>query len=157
MNGNHFLSGSLSRSVRVTIHWILQALAGILITSAFTLVFINKNRFGYPHFKSTHSLFGLSTVIITYITIFGGIVTRLSFDLRKTIPPIIFKTIHSFFGLIVYVLAMITISFGIYSYLVSTTAMQGSLIGILVVTALYVLYESIFTFVKRAKTILAKE
>lgn len=160
MNGNHFLTGTLNRSNKVTVHWVLQASAGILITSAFTLIIIHKSRNGFPHFKSTHALFGLTTVIFTYVSIIGGIVTRFSLELRHKMRPVISKTMHSFNGIINYILAIITICFGIYTSWftsVSTPAVQGSIIGVLVVTTLYILYNSILTFKIRIKTVIARE
>lgn len=160
MNGNHFLTGSLTRSTRVTIHWVLQGMAIILITSAFIIQIIQKSKLGLPHFKSAHSLFGLTTVIFTYISILGGIVTKFSFELRHKMRPIISKTMHSFNGIINYILGITTICFAIYTSWfksVSTAAVRGSLVGVLAVTTIYVLYKSILTFTSRVKTMRAKE
>lgn len=113
MADNNFLTQSLSYQNRVTVHWILQSSALLLITIAQTCIFLNKNNLGKSHYTTTHSLFGLTTYLLTVIGSLGGLFTKFSFQLKHIMKPAVTKIIHSFAGLLTYILAIITICLGI--------------------------------------------
>lgn len=113
MADNNFLTQSLNYQNRVTVHWVLQTCALLLITIAQTCIFLNKNNLGKEHYQTTHSLFGLTTYLLTVLSSLGGFLTKYSFKLKNIIRPAITKIIHSFSGLLTYMLAMTTICLGI--------------------------------------------
>lgn len=113
MANNNFLTRSLSYQNRVTVHWILQTSALVLITVAQTCIFVNKNNLGKDHYQTTHSLFGLTTYLLTVLSSIGGIFSKFSFQFRNYLKPAITKILHSCSGLLTYLLAIITICLGI--------------------------------------------
>jgi cytochrome b-561 domain containing protein 2 len=119
MADNNFVTQTLSYQNRVTVHWILQTSALILITIAQTCIYLNKNKLGKEHYQSTHALFGLSTYLLTVVSTLGGVFTRYSFQLKKFVKPTIMKILHSFAGLLTYLLAIITICLGINQFWLS--------------------------------------
>lgn len=116
MADNNFLTQGLNYHNRVTVHWVLQTSALILITVAQTCIFLNKNRLGKDHYQTTHSLFGVTTYLLTVFTSLGGISTKYSFQLKNYIKPAVTKVLHSFIGLLTYLLAMTTICLGINQF-----------------------------------------
>ena len=144
MADNNFLTQSLNYQNRITVHWILQTSALILITVAQTCIFLNKNRLGKDHYQSVHSLFGLTTYLLTVLSSIGGIFTKFSFQLRSYLKPVIIKIMHSFSGLLTYILAIITICIGIdqlwdESYDIYTKTIVFTLLAF---TTLYVTIKS---------------
>lgn len=152
MADNNFLTQSLNYQNRVTVHWILQLSALILITVAQTCIFINKNRLGKSHYQTTHSLFGLTTYLLTVVSTLGGVFTKYSFQIKHIMKPILTKTLHSFAGLLTYVLAVITICLGInQSWNKSYDSSVVSIICVsLFITTLYVSIKSFILFFSRA-------
>lgn len=152
MADNNFLTQSLNYQNRVTVHWILQTSALILITVAQTCIFLNKNRLGKSHYQSTHSLFGLATYLLTLLSTIGGISTKYSRFTKEIMKPLITKMMHSFTGLVNYVLAIITICLGIHqSWHESYDSSTKPLIYIILVfTTLYVTIKSFILFFSRA-------
>lgn len=100
---------------RVTLHWTLQILGGCLIASAFAVIIASKNSKGKPHFATWHGTIGLVAIIGSALAIFGGLVAKYSFPLRKIIRPVTVKVLHSLLGVIVYILMIFTILLGVYS------------------------------------------
>lgn len=142
----------LNYKQRVTLHWVLQAAALLLITFAFIAIFVNKIKLGKEHFHTLHSIFGLITYILTLIVSCGGIWTKYSFQLRKYIKPVFVKINHTLMGVVVYCLAVTTISLGVYSQWflkVSTADMQMPLVISLVLCTLYVIYKPMVLCFKR--------
>jgi uncharacterized protein YqgC (DUF456 family) len=72
MSDNHILTKSFSHQDRVTVHWIIQVFAVVLITIAQICIFWNKVRLEKSHYQTTHAIFGLITYILTLLTTFGG-------------------------------------------------------------------------------------
>uniref|UniRef100_A0A182MTL1 ascorbate ferrireductase (transmembrane) n=1 Tax=Anopheles culicifacies TaxID=139723 RepID=A0A182MTL1_9DIPT len=115
MSGSNYFTHRCNHRTKVFIHWLLQALAGILITIASVCIFLNKIRLGKPHFQTLHGIFGLVTVCFTLASIGGGVTTKYAFQLRHYISPIYSKLAHGFAGTAAYLLAITTISLGVYS------------------------------------------
>lgn len=158
MADNNFLTQSLSHQNRVTVHWILQTFALILITIAQTCIFINKNNLNKEHYQTTHSLFGVTTYMLTLVSSIGGIFTKFSLQLKKMMKPVIIKIMHSFAGLLTYMLAMTTICLGINqtwnnSY-DSTT--KPIVYVLLIFTTLYVTVKSFILFSSRVSNVMSR-
>lgn len=151
MADNNFLTQSLSYQNRVTVHWILQTSALILITVAQTCIFLNKNNLGKEHYQTTHSLFGLTTYLLTVVSSLGGILTKFSFKLKKFMKPTITKILHSFAGLLTYLLAMVTICLGINQtwHYSSDSYLKPLVYILLALTTLYVTIKSFILFSSR--------
>lgn len=151
MADNNFLTQTLNYQNRVTVHWILQTSALIVITVAQTCIFLNKNNFGKSHYQTTHSLFGLTTYLLTVVSSLGGISTKYSFQLKSLMKPIITKIMHSFSGLLTYILAVITICLGINQSWNNSydSAVKPIVYILLFFTTLYVTIKSFILFSSR--------
>jgi cytochrome b-561 domain containing protein 2 len=158
MADNNFLTQSLNYQNRVTVHWILQTSALILITIAQTCIFLNKNRLGKSHYQSTHALFGLVTYLLTIISSLGGIFTKFSFQLKHILKPLITKVLHSFAGLLTYILAMITICLGVDQFWnQSYDSWTKPIFYILIAfTTCYVTIKSFILFSSRVSNVLKR-
>ena len=106
-----------------------------------------------PHFQSTHSIFGLITFIFTLLTVFGGVWTKYSFQLRNIVKPTLIKVFHSLLGIVVYVLAIITIILGFNQmwFESSDDYMRPIITILLIITTIYVLVKSFIMALSRAK------
>lgn len=148
-----------SHQQRVTVHWVLQAVALVLITIAQSAIYINKDRNGYPHYQTYHSLFGLATYLTTvFVGVFGGTATKYSHKLRNFVKPAMLKVGHAFGGITVYSLAVATICLGLNQ---SFTAegdekVKFFLLAAFIVTTVYVVSKSYETAVERLKELSKK-
>lgn len=113
MSDKNVFTQGLNYQKRVTTHWVTQAVALVLITIAQSAIYINKERYGYPHYQTTHSLFGLVTYLLTVTATLGGTLTKYSYQLRNVVKPAMLKIGHSFAGITVYMLATATIFLGL--------------------------------------------
>lgn len=155
---NIFTQG-LSHSKRVTVHWVLQGLALVLITIAQMAIYINKDRNDWPHYQSTHSLFGLVTYSLTFFATFGGLVTKYSYQLRRFVKPVMLKIGHGFGGILVYTLAATTIFLGINQSWVDfgDIKVKFTILFALVISTIYVVSKSMKTAVSRVGGMSKKE
>lgn len=112
MADNSFLTYRLSHQQRTTVHWIVQLFAIALMVVAQICIFTNKVNAGKSHFQTTHSIFGLITLMLTMLTGIGGVFTKYSIQLRNHIKPVVLKCFHSFGGIAVYAMALITMILG---------------------------------------------
>lgn len=158
MADNNFLTQSLNFHNRVTAHWILQTSALILITIAQTCIYLNKDHLGKDHYQTTHSLFGLTTYLLTLVSSLGGVFTKYSFQLKKIMKPAIAKIVHSFAGLLTYILAMVTICLGINQTWDSPNdSWTKPLVYILLAfTTLYVTIKSFILFSARVSSVMQR-
>lgn len=159
MAGNNVFTTNFTRSNRLTVHWVLQALAGILIFIASICMYLNKIDRQAQHFTTWHGTIGLVTIILTLASIFGGVFTKYSFQLRETVTPIVSKLIHSFMGIATYLLGIVTIILGMYSdwfSYVSSASIQATLLCLAILTSIYVISKSAVTFFARVKTFMTK-
>lgn len=158
MADNNFMTQSLNYHNRVTVHWVLQTSALILITIAQTCIFLHKNNIGKDHYQTTHSLFGLTTYLMTLVSSLGGLGTKFSFQLKSIMKPAITKIMHSFAGLLTYLLAIITICLGINQFLNNDhDAWSKPIIYILLAfTTLYVTIKSFILFTSRISSVMQR-
>lgn len=157
LSGANLLTYQRHHKTRVFIHWLLQAVAGGLITIAFVCIVLNKIRMGKAHFQTTHGLFGLITVVLTLVSIGGGVFTKYGYQLRSVMRPIYSKILHGVAGTVTYILGSVTIGLGIYSrWFQEDNGEQvrlALLIGLIAVT-LYVIINPIAATISRTKTAL---
>ncbi|KAL9704176.1 hypothetical protein quinque_007694 [Culex quinquefasciatus] len=157
LSGANLLTYQRHHKTRVLVHWLLQAVAGVLITIAFVCIVLNKIRMGKAHFQTTHGLFGLITVVLTLVSIGGGVFTKYGYQLRSVVRPIYSKIMHGVAGTVTYILGSVTIGLGIYSrWFEEDNGEQvrlALLIGLIAVT-LYVIINPIAATISRTKTAL---
>lgn len=115
MSDHNYATKLLTFKARVLAHWIIQTVALILISIAFLCIYLHKERIEKPHFQSVHGILGLTTSILTIVSVVGGILNKYSFKLKKIISTAVMKVIHSLAGIITFILALVTIGFGMYS------------------------------------------
>lgn len=158
MADNNFITQSLNFQNRVSVHWILQTSALILITVAQTSIFLNKNRLSKEHYQSTHSLFGVTTFGLTVVSSLGGIFTKFSFQLKTIMKPVITKIMHSFAGLLTYLLAITTICLGINQSWNNShdSYIKPCVYILLVFTTLYVTIKSFILLSSRASNVMKR-
>lgn len=131
-------------SERVKVHWVLQAVALILITTAQSAIYINKENYGYPHFQSTHSYFGFATYMLTVSATLGGVLTKYSSKV-KFVKPSMLKLGHGFAGIFVYIMAVCTIFLGINQSWVDFGDMQFKfgILGAFILSTGYIVSKSL--------------
>jgi cytochrome b-561 domain containing protein 2 len=158
MADNNFVTQSLNYQNRVTVHWILQTSALVLITIAQTCIFLNKNNLGREHYQTTHSLFGLTTYLMTVVSTLGGVLTRYSFQLKKIMKPTIMKIMHSFAGLLTYLLAIVTICLGINQSWMSNgdTYVKPIIFVLFAFTTTYITIKSFILFASRLSNVMQR-
>lgn len=155
ISGTNFFTHRCNHRTKVFIHWLLQAVAGILITIAAVCIFLNKIRMGKPHFQTLHGIFGLVTVCLTLISISGGVVTKYAFQLRQYMRPIYSKLIHGIGGTIAYLFGVATIGLGVYSKWFqedNDAYVRLTLVIAIGAIALYVIIVPIMNTIQRFKT-----
>lgn len=158
MADNNIITQSLNYQNRVTVHWVVQTAALILITVAQTCIFRNKNNLGKSHYQTTHALFGLTTYLLTVLSTLGGVFTKYSFQFKHIMKPLLAKVMHSFSGLLTYVLAIITICLGINQTWINSydSTVKPIIYVLLAITTLYVTIKSFILFFSRASNLMKR-
>lgn len=153
MADKNVFTESLSHQQRVTAHWVINAVALILITIAQSAIYINKERNGYPHYQSLHSLFGIATYLTTLLATFNGTANKYSQKLKSFVKPVMIKIVHGFVGVFAYVLATVTILLGIYQSWneEGDDNVKIGLVAVLSVSAFYVVNKSVKVALDRKK------
>ncbi|ETN68149.1 hypothetical protein AND_000012 [Anopheles darlingi] len=155
MSGTNYFTHRCNHRTRVFIHWLLQAVAGILISIASVCIFLNKIRLGKPHFQTLHGIFGLVTVCATLASIAGGVTTKYAFQLRAYVRPLYSKLGHGIAGTVTYLLAITTIGLGVYGRWFqedNDATVRLMLVVAIALIALYVIVTPIVNTVQRIKT-----
>uniref|UniRef100_A0A182N3Y1 ascorbate ferrireductase (transmembrane) n=1 Tax=Anopheles dirus TaxID=7168 RepID=A0A182N3Y1_9DIPT len=155
MSGANFFTHRCHHRTKVFLHWLLQAVAGVLITIASVCIFLNKVRLGKPHFQTLHGIFGLVTVCLTLVSIAGGVTTKYAFQLRHYVRPIYSKLAHGIGGTAAYLLGVTTIGLGVYSRWFqedNDANVRLALVIAIGTVALYVVVAPIANTVQRVKT-----
>lgn len=155
MSGASFFTHRCQHRTKVFLHWLLQAIAGVLITIASVCIFLNKVRLGKSHFQTLHGIFGLVTVCFTLASIGGGVTTKYAFQLRYYMRPIYSKIVHGIAGTVSYLLAVATIGLGVYSHWFqedNDANVRLALVVAIGTIALYVVTVPMINTVRRIKT-----
>lgn len=152
MSGKSVFTESLSHQKRVTAHWVVQAVALVLITIGQSAIYINKDRNGWPHYQSWHSLFGLATYLLTLSATLGGTLTKYSQKLRSFVKPGFLKIGHGYAGIFVYLLAIATIFLGLNQSWTESAdeQLKYGLLGAFLVTSTYVVSKTFKSVSARA-------
>lgn len=142
----------LSYRSRVFVHWILQAVSTFAITASFTIIILFKNQLGKPHFTTNHGIVGLTTIILTGISVGLGVLSKFSYQFRHYLRPLNMKMIHSALAISCYILALATIALGLISHWflenVSYSWAYG-LIGVVIYIGLYTNLKPLSTLGKK--------
>lgn len=137
---------------RMFVHWVLQVVSTCAITASFTIIILNKIRLGKNHFTSNHGIIGLTTIILTGISVALGILSKFSYQFRHHLRPLNMKMIHSALAVCCYILALTTIALGLLSpwFLenVSYNWIYG-LISVVVYIGQYALLKPLLTLSKK--------
>lgn len=144
MSGQSVFTESLSSQKRVTAHWVVQAVALVFITIAQSAIYINKDNNGWPHYQSTHSLFGLATYLLTLGATLGGALTKYSYKLRSFVKPAMLKIGHGYAGIFVYLLAITTVFLGLNQSWTEQEdeQLKYGIMGAFIASSLYVVSKS---------------
>ncbi|KFB50121.1 hypothetical protein ZHAS_00018177 [Anopheles sinensis] len=155
MSGTNYFTHRCHHRTKVFLHWLLQAVAGILITIASVCIFLNKIRLQKSHFQTLHGIFGLVTVCFTLASIAGGVTTKYAFQLRHHMRPIYSKLIHGIAGTVTYLLGVTTIGLGVYSHWFqedNDANVRLTLVVAIGVIAMYVIIAPMLNTIQRMKT-----
>lgn len=155
MSGTNYFTHRCHHRTKVFLHWLLQAVAGILITIASVCIFLNKIRMQKSHFQTLHGVFGLVTVCFTLASIAGGVTTKYAFQLRQYMRPIYSKLIHGIAGTVTYLLGVATIGLGVYSHWFqedNDASVRLTLVIAIGVIAIYVIIAPMLNTIHRMQT-----
>lgn len=153
------LTRGLSFRRRRQLHWILQAIGSCSIAIAFTVVLLNKNRIGKPHFATNHGIVGLTAVICAAVSLLGGLLALYSYELQNAlgIRPVLIKLSHSLFSMCSYILGITAIILGLYSPFFKENADQPTTVFCFVLVAsvgVYVIAFPLWKAVSRLKQLI---
>lgn len=96
-SNSNYLAQRFSSSQQAKLHWMIQTAAGVCIVIGGLMVLINKFKHDGRHFATTHSQWGLATVICGII----GVAVGTYAHLKKFV---LYKFIHVCLSIIVLVL-----------------------------------------------------
>lgn len=158
MADKNIFTRNYNQQQKVTIHWVLQAIALVLITMAQCAIYVNKERNGSSHYQSIHSWFGLGTFLTTVFVGVFGTATKYSSKLKKFVKPAMMKVGHGFGGITVYMVAVTTIFLGLSQGLdkEGDEKIQICFLVIFIVTTFYVVSKSYKTAMERLNEISKK-
>lgn len=137
---------------RVFVHWVLQVVSTCAITASFTIIVLNKISIGKNHFTTNHGIVGLTTIILTGISVVFGVVSKFSYQFRHYLRPLNMKMIHSALAICCYILGLTTISLGLLSPWFLENVSYGwiyGLIGVVVYIGQYTLLKPFVTLSKK--------
>jgi len=146
----------LSYKSRVFLHWILQAVSTCAITASFTIIILNKISIGKNHFTSNHGKVGLTTIILTGISVTFGILAKYSYQFRHYLRPLNMKMIHSVLAICCYILALTTISLGLLSPWFLENVSYSWIYGLIAVVVYIGQYTILKPFLTLSKKVLLK-
>ncbi|XP_067000355.1 transmembrane reductase CYB561D2 [Anabrus simplex] len=115
LSPDNILTTKLGRQSKVRMHWILQAIAAVLIFIGFLTIVINKNKHNKNHFQSVHAILGLITFILVILTSLGGVFALYSVKFRQLVKPVTVKLMHNIIGIITYFIGAVCLLLGLYS------------------------------------------
>ncbi|XP_033320840.1 transmembrane reductase CYB561D2 [Megalopta genalis] len=115
ISGEAYLGWKLSRSKRVTMHWILHTVGLVLLLIGLIIIVVNKNQHNKSHFVTPHSILGLISIIMVFLTAGFGIVTNNPKWVYPKVRPVLLKIMHAFGGIAVTILLLACIITGTYT------------------------------------------
>ncbi|CAH1991454.1 unnamed protein product [Acanthoscelides obtectus] len=139
-----------TRESKVFGHGAVMGLAFIMILIGVSLKIQDKINNHRDHFATTHSQLGLSTWIIAFIAVLGGLASANILRFSSIGKPRLIKLIHLLIGVTAYILGIVTLGYGI-AYL---GVPENGRTFLIVLMAIYVAYSligpclSVYNFIK---------
>lgn len=115
ISGEAYLASKVARRNRVTMHWILHTTGLTIIGIGLIIIIVNKIQHDKYHFATTHSQFGLSTIILSTITAAFGILANNTIWIYPRVRPILVKVAHACGGIAMTILLLATLINGTYT------------------------------------------
>lgn len=115
ISGEAYIGSKISRMNRVTIHWIMHTMGLALVLIGLIIIVVNKIDNNGHHFASPHSILGLVSIILAFLTAAFGIVTNNSRWLYPRFRPVLLKIVHAFGGILVTILLLASLITGTYT------------------------------------------
>ncbi|KAJ8675959.1 hypothetical protein QAD02_011745 [Eretmocerus hayati] len=160
ISGEAVLNKRLSRLSRVRLHWISNTLGLALLITGFIIIVINKNINEWPHFTTTHSIFGLVTFILVCLVALFGILANNAQWLYPRIRPALPKVIHAFFGMATMILLLVTLVLGTFSgwwyHVEASITGRALVLAAYVIAALIILVKPIIGAIARTRMLKEK-
>nr|CAI5848367.1 unnamed protein product [Callosobruchus analis] len=111
-DSNVWLQG-IRRSTRYYIHGAFLLGALILMTVGISLEIYSRSQVGKPHFSTNHSITGLVSWILAFISCILGVTSFFSQRLRSIVKPVNLKLLHSFFALASFSIGIASLCLGL--------------------------------------------
>lgn len=86
-----------------------------LVLVGLIIIVVNKIENNRQHFATPHSILGLVSIILAFLTAAFGIVTKNSRWLYPRFRPVLLKIVHAFGGILVTILLLATLITGTYT------------------------------------------
>ncbi|KAK9294075.1 hypothetical protein QLX08_011187 [Tetragonisca angustula] len=115
VSGEAYVGWKVSRVNRVTLHWILHTLGLGLVLIGLVVIVVNKTVNNHLHFMTPHSILGLVSIILAFLTAAFGVVTNNSRWLYPRFRPVLLKIVHAFAGIVATILLLATLITGTYT------------------------------------------
>ena len=124
-------------------HWILQMLGAVLIIIGLVSI---TTLIHEDHFDSYHGIIGLTAVVFSFLTCFGGIFAYLAMKMKNVIKPAHNKLAHTIIGILSFALGIVAEGTGFYtiSYELTTSKSVQLASTILMSSASFVVIEGAF-------------
>lgn len=98
----------------MTIHWILHTIGLTVIGIGFIIIIVNKINHNNPHFATTHSQLGLTTIILSVLVAAFGILANNTVWIYPRVRPVLVKVAHACGGICITILLLATLINGTY-------------------------------------------
>lgn len=160
MRRDNLLSKYLTHQWKIRLHWFVQVIAVSCNIAGFVIEVINKDRNNRNHFTTYHGKFGLTTVLLSVLVVFGGTTALYSAALRQYVRPNLNKALHILFGGLAYIFAIVTFIFALYStgwfknQINQNQFIEIVFIVILVITTVWLLVKPLINFSRKIKPVL---
>lgn len=99
---------TLDQNKKRTIHFVLQVIGSVLAIAG-SILSITK----FKNFNSAHGILGLIAMILTFLSLIGGLVNVFAQKLNKF--PVLIKSCHACLGSVTLIVAFLSLIFGFSS------------------------------------------
>lgn len=154
ISGEAYISSKLSKANRVMMHWIFHTIGLTLVLIGLIIIVVNKIEHNGKHFSSPHSILGLITIILAFLTAGFGVVTNNPKWLYPRFRPLFLKVIHAVGGIVVTILLLATLITGTYTNWWRGTETGRSLVlASFLIAGFFVLLKPVLGAVSRSKIV----
>ncbi|XP_059060920.1 uncharacterized protein LOC131853865 [Achroia grisella] len=136
-------SRTFNQKQKKTIHFVLQVLGSILALAGSILRITSLNE----NFNSTHGILGWVAMILTFLSLIGGVINLYSQKLN--LFPFLIRSCHACIGCVTLIVAFLCLIFGFTQVRFMGEINANMSIGLTVCALLGVLLSPCVTFVKR--------